>query len=133
MSTKPLVLVADDEPRITKLVAIALGEAGFRVVTAADGAEARAKAEQLRPDIVLPDILTNAGGVTVSYFEWVQDLGRLFWGREEIRSRLAEKMCDAFDRVWELSEEKGLTLRSAALVVGVREVASALAARGLFP
>ena len=133
MSTKPLVLVADDEPRITKLVAIALGEAGFRVVTAADGAEALAKAEQLRPDIVLPDILTNAGGVTVSYFEWVQDLGRLFWGREEIRSRLAEKMCDAFDRVWELSEEKGLTLRSAALVVGVREVASALAARGLFP
>jgi glutamate dehydrogenase (NAD(P)+) len=83
--------------------------------------------------VVLPDILTNAGGVTVSYFEWVQDLGRLFWGRDEIRSRLAEKMCDAFDRVWELAEEKGLTLRSAALVVGVREVASALEARGLFP
>jgi glutamate dehydrogenase (NAD(P)+) len=82
---------------------------------------------------VLPDILTNAGGVTVSYFEWVQDLGRLFWGREEIRSRLAEKMCDAFDRVWELSEQKQLTLRSAALVVGVREVAAALDARGLFP
>ncbi len=82
---------------------------------------------------VLPDILTNAGGVTVSYFEWVQDLGRLFWGREEIRRRLAEKMCDAFDRVWELSEQKQLTLRSAALVVGVREVAAALDARGLFP
>jgi glutamate dehydrogenase (NAD(P)+) len=82
---------------------------------------------------VLPDILTNAGGVTVSYFEWVQDLGRLFWGREEIRSRLAEKMCDAFDRVWDLSERKQLTLRSAALVVGIREVAAALDARGLFP
>ena len=82
---------------------------------------------------VLPDILTNAGGVTVSYFEWVQDLGRLFWGREDIRSRLAEKMCDAFDRVWELSEHEGLTLRSAALVVGIREVAAALDARGLFP
>jgi glutamate dehydrogenase (NAD(P)+) len=82
---------------------------------------------------VLPDILTNAGGVTVSYFEWVQDLGRLFWGREEIRDRLAEKMCDAFDRVWELSEQKGLSLRSAALVVGIREVAAALDARGLFP
>jgi glutamate dehydrogenase (NAD(P)+) len=82
---------------------------------------------------VLPDILTNAGGVTVSYFEWVQDLGRLFWGREDIRSRLAEKMCDAFDRVWELSEQEGLTLRSAALVVGIREVAAALDARGLFP
>jgi glutamate dehydrogenase (NAD(P)+) len=82
---------------------------------------------------VLPDILTNAGGVTVSYFEWVQDLGRLFWGREEIRRRLAEKMSDAFDRVWDLSEQKGLTLRSAALVVGIREVAAALGARGLFP
>jgi len=82
---------------------------------------------------VLPDILTNAGGVTVSYFEWVQDLGRLFWGRDDIRRRLAEKMCDAFDRVWDLSERKRLTLRSAALVVGIREVAAALDARGLFP
>jgi glutamate dehydrogenase (NAD(P)+) len=82
---------------------------------------------------VLPDILTNAGGVTVSYFEWVQDLGRLFWGRDEIRQRLADKMSDAFDRVWDLSEQKGLTLRSAALVVGIREVAAALEARGLFP
>jgi glutamate dehydrogenase (NAD(P)+) len=82
---------------------------------------------------VLPDVLTNAGGVTVSYFEWVQDLGRLFWDREEIRRRLADKMGDAFDRVWELSEERGVTLRSAALVAGIREVAAALEARGLFP
>jgi two-component system, OmpR family, KDP operon response regulator KdpE len=57
MSTEPLVLVADDEPRITKLVAIALGEAGFRVVTASGGAEAIEKAEQYRPDIVLLDIV----------------------------------------------------------------------------
>ena len=56
---------------------------------------------------VLPDILTNAGGVTVSYFEWVQDLGRLFWDRDDIRGRLAEKMFDAFDRVWGLSEREG--------------------------
>jgi glutamate dehydrogenase/leucine dehydrogenase len=82
---------------------------------------------------VLPDVLTNAGGVTVSYFEWVQDLGRLFWDREEIRSRLAEKMADAFDRVWELSEERGITLREAALVAGIREVAGALDARGIYP
>ena len=65
---------------------------------------------------VLPDVLTNAGGVTVSYFEWVQDLGRLFWDREEIRAKLADKLGDAFDRVWTLSEEKGMTLRTAALV-----------------
>jgi glutamate dehydrogenase (NAD(P)+) len=83
--------------------------------------------------IVLPDILTNAGGVTVSYFEWVQDLGRLFWDRYEIRARLAEKLNDAFDRVWELSEELDESLRVAALVAGIREVAAALEARGLFP
>jgi glutamate dehydrogenase (NAD(P)+) len=83
--------------------------------------------------LILPDVLTNAGGVTVSYFEWVQDLGRLFWTREEIRARLAEKLGDAFDRVWELAHEHGLTLRSAALVGGIREVAGALDARGIYP
>ena len=57
MSTQPLVLVADDEPRITKLVSIALGEAGFRVVTANSGEEALEKAEEVRPDIVLLDIV----------------------------------------------------------------------------
>jgi glutamate dehydrogenase (NAD(P)+) len=82
---------------------------------------------------VLPDILTNAGGVTVSYFEWVQDLGRLFWDREEIRAKLAEKLNDAFDRVWDISDERGISLRTAALVAGIREVAAALEARGLYP
>jgi glutamate dehydrogenase (NAD(P)+) len=82
---------------------------------------------------VLPDILTNAGGVTVSYFEWVQDIGRLFWDRDEIRSRLADKMGDAFERVWELADARGITLRQAALVTGIREVAAALNDRGLYP
>jgi len=82
---------------------------------------------------ILPDILTNAGGVTVSYFEWVQDLGRLFWDRDEIRVKLQEKLDDAFDRVWEVSDERSITLRTAALVAGIREVASALEARGLYP
>src|SRR6187549_2549965 len=82
---------------------------------------------------VLPDVLTNAGGVTVSYFEWVQDLGRLFWTRDEIRAKLAEKLGDAFERVWTLSEQKGLSLRSAALVAGIREVAGALGSRGIYP
>jgi glutamate dehydrogenase (NAD(P)+) len=82
---------------------------------------------------VLPDVLTNAGGVTVSYFEWVQDLGRLFWTRNEIRARLADKLQDAFDRVWLLSEDRGLTLRAAALVGGIREVAAAMESRGFYP
>ncbi len=82
---------------------------------------------------VLPDILTNAGGVTVSYFEWVQDIGRLFWDRDEVREKLAEKLSDAFDRVWELSAQEGFSLRTSALVAGIREVAGALEARGLYP
>ena len=82
---------------------------------------------------VLPDILTNAGGVTVSYFEWVQDIGRLFWNRDEIRARLADKLNDAFDRVWELAAQQQLSLRSAALVVAIREVAGALETRGIYP
>jgi len=82
---------------------------------------------------VVPDILANAGGVTVSYFEWVQDLGRLFWDRDEIRGRLADKMMDAFDRVWAVAEEKRITLRQAALVAAIREVGSALETRGIYP
>ena len=83
--------------------------------------------------LILPDVLTNAGGVTVSYFEWVQDLGRLFWTRDEIRARLADKLADAFDRVWALAEQKGISLRQAALVAGINEVAAALKARGIYP
>jgi glutamate dehydrogenase (NAD(P)+) len=82
---------------------------------------------------VLPDVLTNAGGVTVSYFEWVQDLGRLFWNRDEIRAKLAEKLSDAFDRVWEIASERDVSLRTGALVAGIREVSDALEARGIFP
>ena len=82
---------------------------------------------------VLPDILTNAGGVTVSYFEWVQDLGRLFWTRDEIRAKLSAKLSDAFDRVWDLAEARRVPLRTSALVSGVREVSNALEARGIFP
>jgi glutamate dehydrogenase (NAD(P)+) len=82
---------------------------------------------------VLPDILTNAGGVAVSYFEWVQDIQRLFWGPDEIRSRLADLMGDALSRVWDLSESEGLPFRRAALVTSIREVAEALEARGIHP
>jgi glutamate dehydrogenase (NAD(P)+) len=118
-------LTADNTPRInTRMVA-----EGANGPTSLEADEILAE----RGIPVLPDILTNAGGVTVSYFEWVQDIGRFFWDRDEIRSRLAEKMGTAFDRVWELSAQQGLTLRQAALACGIREVAAALDARGLFP
>jgi glutamate dehydrogenase (NAD(P)+) len=82
---------------------------------------------------VLPDILTNAGGVAVSYFEWVQDIQRLFWGPDEIRQRLADLMGGALARVWALYEEEGLSLRRAALITSIREVAAALESRGIHP
>ncbi len=83
--------------------------------------------------LVLPDVLTNAGGVTVSYFEWVQDLSRLVWDRAEIRERLAQKLGDAFERVWALAEQDDISLRRAALVAGIRSVSEALEARGIYP
>jgi len=83
--------------------------------------------------VVLPDVLTNAGGVTVSYFEWVQDLGRLFWTRDEIRHRLDDMLGDAFERVWVLHDQEGMSLRGGALVGAIREVAAALEMRGIYP
>jgi glutamate dehydrogenase (NAD(P)+) len=82
---------------------------------------------------VLPDILTNAGGVAVSYFEWVQDIQRLFWGPDEIRIRLGDLMRGAVDRVWTLAEAERLPFRRAALVLSIREVSNALTARGIYP
>jgi glutamate dehydrogenase (NAD(P)+) len=118
-------LTAENAPRVEcKLVAE--GANGPTTIEA-DGILAE------RGILVLPDILTNAGGVTVSYFEWVQDLGRIFWDREEIRAKLADKLHDAFDRVWELADQQHMHLRSAALVVAIREVAAALDARGIYP
>jgi glutamate dehydrogenase (NAD(P)+) len=118
-------LTAENAPRIdTKLVA-----EGANGPTSIEGDAILAE----RGILVLPDVLTNAGGVTVSYFEWVQDLGRLFWTRDEIRARLAEKLGDAFDRVWNLADAKGISLRQAALVAGINEVAGALKARGIYP
>ena len=83
--------------------------------------------------VVLPDVLTNAGGVAVSYFEWVQDIQRLFWGRDEIRIRLGELMRDALARVWALAGDEAMSFRRAALVTSIREVAAALEARGIYP
>jgi len=118
-------LTAENAPRVdTKLVV-----EGANGPTTIEGDAILAE----RGILVLPDVLTNAGGVTVSYFEWVQDLGRLFWTRDEIRARLAEKLADAFDRVWNLSDEKGISLRQSALVAGINEVAAALKARGIYP
>jgi glutamate dehydrogenase (NAD(P)+) len=82
---------------------------------------------------VIPDILANAGGVVVSYFEWVQGLQYYFWKESEIVSRLQELMTRAFTRVWQSSQKNGVDLRTAALMEGIRRVADAHVVRGLYP
>jgi glutamate dehydrogenase (NAD(P)+) len=81
---------------------------------------------------VVPDILANAGGVTVSYFEWVQDRAFYFWSAEEVDTKLKQFMDQAFKRVWEMHKREGVDLRTAAYMVAVSRVAEAARARGLY-
>jgi glutamate dehydrogenase (NAD(P)+) len=82
---------------------------------------------------VIPDILANAGGVIVSYFEWVQGLQYYFWRESEITARLQEVMTRAFNRVWALGQKEGTDLRTAALMEGISRVAEGYRVRGLYP
>jgi glutamate dehydrogenase (NAD(P)+) len=82
---------------------------------------------------IIPDILANAGGVVVSYFEWVQDLQRFFWDEAEVDSRLNTIMRKAFREVISISQEKKIDMRTAAMVLGVKRVAEAVSVRGLYP
>ena len=83
--------------------------------------------------LVIPDILANAGGVTVSYFEWVQDLQFYFWTEREINLRLREIMSQAFRRVHAAADKHKTDLRTAALMIGVQRVAEGHRLRGLYP
>jgi len=83
--------------------------------------------------VVVPDILANAGGVVVSYFEWVQDLQRFFWDKDDVDKKLEAVLTKSFDQVMALSAKHKTNMRTAALVLAVQRVAEATTIRGIYP
>ena len=86
-----------------------------------------------RDVFLIPDILCNAGGVTVSYFEWVQDLQNLFWREATINARLKEVMVKSFNDVLDMAKKHKVDMRTAAYMVAVGRVAEATQTRGIYP
>ncbi len=94
------------------------------------------EADQILTDkgtLIVPDILANAGGVIVSYFEWVQDLQSFFWEEDVVNDRLERHMQRSFAQVWEMMQQYKVDMRTAAMLIAVRRVADATTMRGIFP
>ena len=81
---------------------------------------------------VVPDILANSGGVTASYFEWVQDRYGYFWTEKEVNERLESKICEAFNAVYETSVKYVVDMRTAAYIVAINRVATVTRIRGMY-
>ncbi len=131
-------------------------ESDFLIPAALEGQVTRSRAERLRTRVVIeaangpttpeadlvlaergitvvPDVIANAGGVTVSYFEWVQDFNSFFWTEAEINQRLDQILTGAFAHIWDTHVENQVSLRTAAFIVACRRVLRARAQRGLYP
>ena len=83
--------------------------------------------------LVVPDVIANAGGVTVSYFEWVQDFSSFFWDEDEINARLIKIMTSAFAGIWQVAQEKKVSLRTATFIVACKRILHTRELRGLYP
>ena len=83
--------------------------------------------------LVVPDVICNAGGVTVSYFEWVQDFSSFFWSEDEINVRLDKIMVDALKKIWDTADQHQITLRTATFAVACERILMARQERGLYP
>ena len=83
--------------------------------------------------LVVPDVIANAGGVTVSYFEWVQDFSSFFWTEDEINMKLDKIMVGALKRIWDTADKHQITLRTATFAVACERILIAREERGLYP
>ncbi|MHB1422816.1 MAG: Glu/Leu/Phe/Val family dehydrogenase [Gemmataceae bacterium] len=107
-----------------------------RILAEAANGPTTPEADELLDDsniFLIPDVLCNAGGVTVSYFEWVQDIQQFLWTEDEVNQRLRELMLRAFHQVRNLARERKLSMRTAALSLGVQKIAKEKMRRGLYP
>jgi glutamate dehydrogenase (NAD(P)+) len=112
------------------------GELRARMIVEAANGPTTPEADEIlneRNILVVPDILANAGGVVVSYFEWVQDLQSFFWEEDEVNRNLKRMMVRSFQEVWSSAQAQKVPLRMAAYMLAVDKVAQAVASRGIFP
>ena len=112
------------------------GRLNCRVLAEAANGPTTPEADAILADsdiFIIPDVLCNAGGVTVSYFEWVQDMAQFFWSEEEVNQKLENLMLKAFGQVRSLAKSRNLRMRTAALSLGVQKVSKEKARRGLYP
>jgi glutamate dehydrogenase (NAD(P)+) len=145
----PEAEVIDSTELLTTPCTVLVPAALERVITGANAAKLRCRvlaegangpttpdADVILKDsdiFIIPDVLCNAGGVTVSYFEWVQDIQQFFWDESQVNQKLRDLMLRAFHQVRDLARKRSLTMRTAALSLGVQKIANEKMRRGLFP
>ncbi len=120
----------------SQITAVNAGQIAARMVIEGANGPTTPEADDIlheRNVLVLPDVIANAGGVTVSYFEWVQDFSSFFWSEDEINARLVRIMKEAFAAIWQVAEENKVSLRTATFIVACKRILQARELRGLYP